>query len=595
LQRASRAIISSWNNLLGKIRPLAIDVALAIGVALVVAATIAVSSPRFPDARPADAFAYLLAAAFGAVLLVRRRWPVGVLLASAVLLQVYYQSNYPTIWPAVPLAAALYSATAAGHLWWAVAVVAWYWVLPLFYYALGLLGPLEQGLNDLVRDGSLMLAVIMFGAAVRSHRALMAEASERLRRAAADREREARELRAARMIQQQLLPKELPALDGWHVAAYYRPARAVGGDFYDFLDLPDGNLVVVTGDVTDKGIPAALVMATTHSILRNEASDHGSPGAVLERANERLYAAIPPQMFVTCLCVVLDPVSGRLRFANAGHNLPYVMRANGGTELRATGMPLGAMPGMTYEEQEAALAPGDGLLMVSDGLVEAHNAAGEMFGFPRLQAIVAHGSQGNRLIAECLAALRAFVGRDWEQEDDITIVTLQRMPCTNEAVIGAAAVAGRQGDGAVWRALGEFAIPSEPGNERLAMAEVAGAVAGIGLTPRQLERLKTAVAEATMNAMEHGNKYRKDVPVRIQVAAADNAVKVRITDEGGGPVPRDLEAPDLEAKLEGEQKPRGWGLFLIESMVDEMTIENDEGHTTAELVMHLDDRLENGG
>jgi serine phosphatase RsbU (regulator of sigma subunit) len=176
--------------------------------------------------------------------------------------------------------------------------------------AFGVLGPVVPALNGLVRDGALLVAVLLFGDAVRSHRALMAESADRLRRAEEDREREAQELRAARVIQQQLLPKEMPSLPGWRIAAYYRPAREVGGDFYDFLKLPDGQIAIVTGDVTDKGIPAALVMATTHTILRGDAPGLLSPGEVLERANDRLYPDIPANMFVTCLYAVLDPKTG---------------------------------------------------------------------------------------------------------------------------------------------------------------------------------------------------------------------------------------------------------------------------------------------
>ena len=256
--------------------------------------------------------------------------------------------------------------------------------------------------------------------------AAVAETSERLRRAEEDREREAQELSAARVIQQQLLPKQLPSHPGWRIAAYYQPAREVGGDFYDFLELPDGQLALVAGDVTDKGIPAALVMTTTHSIFRGDAPALVSPGAVLKRANNRLYPAIPSHMFVTCLYAVLDPVTGRLRYANAGHNLPYMATVDGVTELRATGMPLGAMPDMTYAENEVYLSLGDCILLHSDGLVEAHNPAGEMFGFPRLQKVVENSSGSEHLIDECLTELREFAGRDWEQQDDITLVTLKR-------------------------------------------------------------------------------------------------------------------------------------------------------------------------
>ena len=145
-----------------------------------------------------------------------------------------------------------------------------------------------------------------------------------------------------------------------------------------------------------------------------------------------------------------------------------------------------------------------------------------------------------------------------------------------------------------YRTLAELSVPSEPGNERLAMEEVAGTVEGLGLPDRTLDRLKTAVAEATMNAMEHGNKYRAEAPVLIEVAASDADLSVRITDEGTGPAAFDPETPDLAAKLDGAQTPRGWGLFLIKSMVDEMNVTGDERHHTVELIVHRGGRAEGG-
>jgi serine phosphatase RsbU (regulator of sigma subunit) len=240
------------------------------------------------------------------------------------------------------------------------------------------------------------------------------------------RERMEQELHVAQLIQQQFLPKELPKLDGWHVAAYYQPARQVGGDFYDFVPLPGDRFGIVVGDVTDKGVPAALVMATTHAILRSEAARLVLPGEVLARANELLVEEMPPNMFVTCLYAVLEPQTGRIRYANAGHNVPYARTAGGVTELKARGMPLGLLPGMDYEEQETVLDPGDGLLLHSDGLAEAHNPDREMFGFPRLAKLVGERPGGEPLIDLLLSELDRFTGAGWEQEDDITLVTLQR-------------------------------------------------------------------------------------------------------------------------------------------------------------------------
>ncbi len=240
------------------------------------------------------------------------------------------------------------------------------------------------------------------------------------------RERIEQELRVAQLIQQQFLPEELPNLSGWEFAAFYGPAREVGGDFYDFIKLPEGQLGIVVGDVTDKGVPAALVMATTHSILRAEAPRLIAPSEVLTRVNNLLVDEMPAHMFVTCLYAVLNPETGQLRYANAGHNVPYVSTEGGVTELRATGMPLGLLPEMEYEEKEATLAPGDTVLLHSDGLAEAHNTRREMFGFPRVASLTGEASDGEVLIDRLLKELQDFVGPDVEQEDDITLVTLGR-------------------------------------------------------------------------------------------------------------------------------------------------------------------------
>jgi serine phosphatase RsbU (regulator of sigma subunit) len=250
---------------------------------------------------------------------------------------------------------------------------------------------------------------------------------------AQERERIEQELRVARLIQQTLLPKHVPELEGYQLAAYYQPAREVGGDFYDFLTLDEGHLGLVVGDVTDKGVPAALVMATTRTMLRASAQRLDSPGAVLQRVNDVIVSDIPPNMFITCLYAILEMETGRLRYANAGHDLPYRRRASSGgaEELRATGMPLGLLPGMSYEEKEIVLQRGESVLFYSDGLVEAHDPHYEMFGFPRLQGLVgAHRTGGEALVNFLLSELSRFTGEDWEQEDDITLVTLQRSEST---------------------------------------------------------------------------------------------------------------------------------------------------------------------
>lgn len=137
-----------------------------------------------------------------------------------------------------------------------------------------------------------------------------------------------------------------------------------------------------------------------------------------------------------------------------------------------------------------------------------------------------------------------------------------------------------------WRVLDTWPIPSAPGNERDAMRHVEATVRELGLPDKRVQRLKTAVAEATMNAMEHGNQYREDLPVEVTVLSSAKQVAVRIRDSGGGaPLPAQSQTPDLEAKLSEEQTPRGWGLFLIRNLVDEMRVTSDATHHTVELIM----------
>jgi serine phosphatase RsbU (regulator of sigma subunit)/predicted ester cyclase len=244
-----------------------------------------------------------------------------------------------------------------------------------------------------------------------------------------ERERVEQELEVARGIQHASLPREVPRLEGWAITPFYQPAREVGGDFYDFFELEEGRVGIVVGDATGKGMPAALVESATSSMLRAVAQALGSssPGEVLARVNETLLARIPSNMFVTCFYAILEPESGTLSYANAGHDLPYLRRRGGDAEeLRARGMPLGLMPSMGYEEKEIELDTGEGVLFYSDGLVEAHNPKGEMFGFPRLQALVAEHGEERSLGDSLLEELYSFVGKGWEQEDDITLLTLRR-------------------------------------------------------------------------------------------------------------------------------------------------------------------------
>jgi serine phosphatase RsbU (regulator of sigma subunit) len=258
-----------------------------------------------------------------------------------------------------------------------------------------------------------------------ANQAAIAVENTRLVQVAIDKARIERELQVAHQVQSSLIPRATPQIPGWEFSTRWRPARQVSGDFYDFVRLSDGRLGFVIGDVAGKGMPAALVMATTRALLRGPIYRGSPPGQVLEYANELVLPDIPPKTFVTAFYAILEPETGRLQYANAGHNLPLLSNAGNIGPLRANGVPLGLMPGMRYEEKEITLARDDMILFYSDGLVEAHNSQREMFGIPRLvQSLGRAGKQDT--IDRLLAELAAFTGPDGEQEDDITLVTCRR-------------------------------------------------------------------------------------------------------------------------------------------------------------------------
>ena len=224
---------------------------------------------------------------------------------------------------------------------------------------------------------------------------------------AATRERIEQELKVARLIQQNFLPKELPELPGWQVAAYYQPAREVGGDFYDFFALPDGRVGVVVGDVTDKGVPAALVMAATRSVLRAAAQRLDRPGEVLEQVNELLCPDMPEKMFVTCLYGVLDPATGRCASRTPATTCRTCGPPTASSSCARAACRSGCCPAWTTRRRRRCSRRATALLLYSDGVVEAHDPDREMFGFPRLEELVADAPGGQELIDRLLRELTA--------------------------------------------------------------------------------------------------------------------------------------------------------------------------------------------
>ncbi len=259
----------------------------------------------------------------------------------------------------------------------------------------------------------------------------------RLQEEALRQERLAEQLEVARQIQQSLLPDDAPEVPGWDFAAAYRPAQTVGGDFYDYFYLPGPPLRmgVVIADVADKGVPAALYMALSRTVIRTSALGGRRPAAVLTKANTIIREDSKSDMFLTACYATFDLGSGRMVLANGGHNRPLLWRANDGTgaEIRTRGIVLGAFEEITLEERETVLDLGDALLLYSDGVTDASNSQGKMFGEERLHAVLTqHAERGaHGLIEAILDAITEFTGGA-AQYDDMTLVAIRRQPTLPE-------------------------------------------------------------------------------------------------------------------------------------------------------------------
>ena len=241
----------------------------------------------------------------------------------------------------------------------------------------------------------------------------------------------ARELAMAGQIQASFLPSELPDVAGWQLAATLKPARETSGDFYDFIPLPNGRLGIVIADVADKGMGAALYMALSQTLFRTYATEyHTRPELVLSIANRRILSDARAGLFVTAFYGILDPATGRLTYCNAGHNPPYLLSAQNRDTVQTlsrTGMVLGVVKDTIWKKETIRLAPGDVLVLYTDGVTDAEDEQGSFFGLERLLEI-AQANQGRSaqdIQDALLAGVHQFMG-DTPQFDDITLVIAVR-------------------------------------------------------------------------------------------------------------------------------------------------------------------------
>src|SRR5581483_3333629 len=277
-------------------------------------------------------------------------------------------------------------------------------------------------LREFTKDDLSLLTIMANQAAFRIVSALLSEAEETERAMR-------RDLNQAAEIQKGMLPARSPQTENADLAGFNAACKTVGGDYYDFFTYPNGDVALALGDVSGKGMPASLMMMALHARVQVLAEDPSDLGAFMMRLNKATCANCPSNRFITFFFCVLNGASGELRFANAGHNPPIVMRASGEAEMLQDGGPvLGILSIAPYSEQRAHLGPGDMLVLYSDGVTEANNQDYDEFGEDRLiEVIRAHRDQPSAAIVEAVTKALADFAAGAAQADDITLVVAKRV------------------------------------------------------------------------------------------------------------------------------------------------------------------------
>ena len=414
-----------------------------------------------------------------------------------------------------------------------------------------------------VVGGAVSVGILIVGMNLLLRRQVRLRTAE-LKASLAAQEKIASELRIAREIQMNSIPHEYPALPGWDIHGVLQPARAVGGDFYDCALLDERRLYITLGDVSDKGVPAALFMAATKTRLGASVATADSPAAVLTRVNRDTARNNDQCMFVTVWCGILDIGSGTITYANAGHNPPAVRRADGRVEFLdiASAPALGIDEDAAYREGTITLEPGDVLVMYTDGVTEALDGRQELFSEHRLQTELAASGlrDAQDLAGRVLARVAAFAG-DNPQADDIALLVLRRDPA----------------------GLRLASLLSEL--PRLAV-EVARLGREHDLPEAVVSDLTLALEEAVSNVIRHGYGDRPDGLISVMFRATGESIVATVEDAALGFDPLKHPEPDLSVPVEARPEG-GMGVYLIKRLMDEVDYRRNDGRNVLTLTKRI--------
>jgi sigma-B regulation protein RsbU (phosphoserine phosphatase) len=384
--------------------------------------------------------------------------------------------------------------------------------------------------------------------------AALALLNARMAQALVEQERLKREMELAAQIQQSLMPESRPA--PFPIAGLGRSFREVAGDFYDILPLPDGRIGFCLGDVSGKGMDAALLMAKTASLFRSLAKDVRDPALLMARINDELCETSTQGKFVTLVAGFLDPTGNRVAFANAGHEPPLLMRTQQpALSLPALAPPVGILQGTVFETEEVSL-DGGALYVFTDGLTESTGEDGAMLGAEGVAAII--GSHEGLPLTERLSALAdAAMAEGRAVHDDLTLLAIQGHALTGSEIQAEPS----------WQ-VSRIAVPARPDRLKLVRRVVAESASLAGLSEDKSADLVLAVDEALQNIIRHAYGGPTDKPIDLDIVKEDGQLVVRITDYAQAVDPDRIKPRALD-----DVRPGGLGTYFIQSVLDDHRFE----------------------
>ena len=384
------------------------------------------------------------------------------------------------------------------------------------------------------------------------------------------------ELNVGRDIQMSMLPLQFPAFperDEIDIHALLQPAREVGGDFYDFFFINQKEICLVVGDVSGKGVPAALFMAVTKTMIKTRAMDDPSPASIITRVNDEMAEDNPSSMFVTLFMAICNVTTGECRYTNAGHNPPYVLRRSGERETlnQRHGPIIGAMEGLAYKESHITLKQGDQLLVFTDGVTEAMDPEGTLYSESRLESVLDDGEPeaAKTMVLNTLQAVEAFAaGAD--QADDITLLafSLEEEPDESHDQDISISIA-----------------PEYKEIDRL-NAELAAFSEKQGVPPGVIQRLGIAIDDLVNNIISYGIENHHENSIDVHCLFSPERLEIEVIDSGKPFNPFENIKVDTTASIE-DREIGGLGRLLVHELMDEVDYERRRGRNVVILIMNL--------